>query len=228
MYVAATATDSTVVSAFDATGQRIWSVVPGGQSFPGRTIAIDPGKTLYVATYIQPSNNQLVNLVRGYSVSDGTMRSTAILPPSLPIQSLAAADGLLFGTFFTDFGRDGGEGGFAIHPDTGAIEWTDGLFLLAVTPGVALTNNPRTGALVAHDPTTGATLWSTTQGGFAAAATDQLLFFSDGTIRRLADGTVVGHVPSSDADPVALVTPSNGRIYASLANRLSTFTPTGP
>lgn len=228
VYVGATASDSTVVSAFDPTGQRIWSVVPGGQSFPGRNLAISPDGTLYTATFIGLSEAPPVNLLRGYAASDGTARSAAIVPSDIPVQSLAAVDGMVFGTWFTDFGRFGGVGGFAVHPDTGALAWTDGLFLSAVTPGVAITSNPRTGDLVAHNPTTGATVWSATQVATSVAATDQLLFFGDGAIRRLADGAVVGHVPSSDANAVELVIPSNGRIYASSATQLSTFVPAGP
>jgi outer membrane protein assembly factor BamB len=222
--VTATASDASTLSAYDPTGRRVWTVVPGGQVFPGANPAVVPGETVYVSSSIPIPTGGLV-LLRGYAVADGTVRSTATISNALPVQSLAVANGLVYGTFFTSFGRLGGPGTFAVHPDTGAIAWTGELFTLAVTPGVVLSNNPRTGDLVAHQPVTGAPLWTTTQTDFRAAATDRLVFFSEGDVRRLATGLLVGKVRTAGGVGLRLPTPSGGRVFAFSPDRLYALAP---
>jgi outer membrane protein assembly factor BamB len=148
-----------------------------------------------------------------------------VIPEPLPVQSLAATNGLVYGTWFTDFGRAGGSGAFAVHPDTGAIVWTGDLFLLAVTPGVALSDEPITGTLSARNPTTGAVLWQSDQTDPTAAATDQLAFFSYGAIRRLSDGALVGNVATAAGEDLRAVTPANGVVYAASSTKLYAFAP---
>jgi hypothetical protein len=228
-FVTATASDASTLSAFDPTGRRVWTVVPGGGT--GANPAAVAGETVYVSTVIPLSDGTLLTLLRGYAVADGAVRSSAALPrQQLPgqlrgAQSLAVANGLVYGTFDTEFGRLQGPGTFAVHPDTGAFAWTGEMFTLAVTPGAVLSNNPRTGDLVAHHPLTGAPLWTVNQTDFAAAATDQLVFFSGGDIRRLSDGAFVGRVQTAAGEALSNAIPSGGRIFATSATRLYALTP---
>jgi outer membrane protein assembly factor BamB len=229
VFATATASDATTVSAYDPTGRRVWTVVPGGQIFEGSNLAAVSGQTVYVATTIFLSDGGGVVLLRGYSVADGTAGSAAFIQNALPgIESLAVANGLVYGTIFTSFGRLSGVGAFAVHPETGTVAWTGELFTLAVTPGAVLSNNPRTGTLTARDPITGVVLWSTNQTDFAAAATDQLAFFSAGDIRRLSDGALVGNVRGADGTATSFVTPAAGRVVAVTPTRLYSLAPAAP
>jgi hypothetical protein len=224
-FVTATASDARTLSAFDPTGRRVWSVVPGGQTLDGANPAAVPGQTVYLSTFFPLSNGSGFILLRGYAVADGTARTSVTLDSSLPVESLAVANGLVYGTFFTSFGRLGGPGTFAVHPETGAFAWTGNLLTLAVTPGAVLSNNPRTGNLVAHHPITGAPLWTVNQTDFDAAATDQLVFFSGGDVRRLSDGALVGRVRTAGGEALSNATPSGGRVFATSPTRLYALAP---
>jgi outer membrane protein assembly factor BamB len=222
--VTATASDGSTLSAFDPTGRRVWTVVPPGQTF-GAHPAVLAGQTVYVSTIIFLSNGTGLILLRGYAVADGAVRSSVTLDHDVPVQSLAVANGLVYGTFNTGFGRLQGPGTFAVHPDTGTFAWTGDLVTLAVTPGAVLSNNPRTGNLTAHHPTTGAPQWTANQSDFAATATDQLVFFSAGNIRRLSDGALVGRVETNDGEALSNATPSGGRVFATSPSRLYALVP---
>jgi outer membrane protein assembly factor BamB len=224
VFVTATASDASTLSAFDATGRRVWTVAPGGLVFEAAKGAAVAGQTVYVSTYFAQTSVPLI-LLRGYSVTDGAARSTVTIPAGLPVESLAVANGLVYGTYYTSFGRLGSTGTFAIDPDTGAIPWTGELLTLAVTPGAVLSNNPRTGELVAHHPITGAPVWTATQTDFRAAAAGELVFFSEGDIRRLSDGGLVGRVQTDAGDPLRLATPANGQIFATSPSHLYALAP---
>jgi PQQ-like domain len=225
VFVSATASDASEVSAFDALGQRVWSVVPGGRVFEGSNLATVPGQTLYVATGLALSNGQGLSLLKGYAVSDGAARSAALIPDPTPVQTIAAADGLVYGTWFTAFGRLGSVGGFAVHPDTGALAWSGGLFEQAVAPDAVLTNNPRDATLEARDPMTGAVKWTTFQSGFGAEVAGALVVSSEGDIRRLSDGVRVGAVRDAVNEDLIRTTPANGRIFAVAATHLYAVSP---
>ena len=194
LLVTATASDASTLSAFDPVGRRSWTVVPGGQVPDGANVATVPGQTVYVSTTVLLSGGGGFVLLRGYAIENGAVQTSVVVSIALPVLSLATANGLVYGTFFTAFGRDSTTGTFAVDPDTGTVAWTGQLFTLAVTPGAVLSNNPRTGTLNAYHPITGAVRWTTSQTDFSAVATDHLVFFREGTIRRLSDGDVVGRV----------------------------------
>jgi outer membrane protein assembly factor BamB len=225
VFVTATASDATTLSAFDPTGRRVWTVVPGGRALDSANPAVVSGQTVYVSTAFPLSNGNGLLLLRGYAVSDGAARTSVTLAGDLGVESLAVANGLVYGTYFTAFGRFGNTGTFAADPATGAIAWTGELTTLAVTPGAVLSNNARTGDLVAHHPITGAPVWTASQGDFGAAATDQLVFFSEGDIRRLADGGLVGRVETDSGEALRLATPSGGRVFATSPTRLYALAP---
>lgn len=224
VFVTATASDATTLSAFDPTGHRAWTVVPGGQVLAGSYPAA-AGQTVYVSSFIGISNGDVVVLLRGYAESDGTVVSSVTIPNAALVQSLAVANDLVYGTFYTAFGRLSNVGTFAIDPNAGAIKWTGELFTLAVTPGAVLSNNPRSGVLVAHDPITGAPKWTANQTDFAAAASDQLVFFSGGDIRQLSDGALVGHVQTTAGAALTQATPSGGRVFATSPSSLYALAP---
>lgn len=225
VFVTATASDASTLSAFDATGQRVWTVAPGGQVFEGANVAAVAGETVYVSTFLPLTSGDGLIFLRGYAVGNGAARSTVTIGSNLPVQSLATANGLVYGTFYTSVGRLGRVGTFAVDPGTGAIVWTGEPVTLAVTPGAVLSSNPRTGELVAHHPITGAPVWTTNQSDAGAAATNDLVFFSEGDIRRLTDGGFVGRVRTADGDALRLPTPSGGRVFAASPSRLYALAP---
>jgi outer membrane protein assembly factor BamB len=225
VFVTGTASDATTLSAYDPAGRRVWTVVPGGQVFEGGNVAAVAGQTVYVSTFLPLTGGTGLIFLRGYSVADGAARSTVTLESDLPVATLATANGLVYGTFYTSVGRLGSVGTFAADPGTGAIAWTGELLTLAVTPSAVLSNNPRTETLVAHEPRTGAPVWTAAQSDLSARATNELIFFSEGNIRRLSDGSLVGRLPTVEAEPLRFPTPSGGRVFASSTSRLYALAP---
>ena len=86
-----------------------------------------------------------VDLLTGYAAATGARQSAVLMPFSLPIESLTTANGRVYGTEYTSFGRFGNNAAFALDPGTGDLVWAADLFMLAVTPGTAVTSDPREG-----------------------------------------------------------------------------------
>jgi outer membrane protein assembly factor BamB len=219
-FVAATASDATQVWALDTAGHAVWSAVPGGRLFDVHDgLAADPGRTVYVSTFMTFTgvpNHALI--VTGYDEASGAVRSAAQAALNLPAAKLAFSDGLLVGDASIAAIHSFGPGAFALRPGTGQVLWNLDILELAAAPGVVITQDPRSGATTARDAATGAVRWTVTEFGSTSIA-GALVYFGSGHVRRLSDGALVASITAGPA------TPSAGHVFMTGNGLLAALVP---
>ena len=223
------------MSAIDPTGHVVWAATPGGR---GDRLAADPGRTVYFATLIDTSSlDTAVPLLTGYDEGRGTVRTQVVPRIGRDMTAtLAFANGLVYGSQVDVAQGGSGSGGYAVHPDTGALAWNSSIAVTAITPGaVIVINGPEIAAL---NPTTGTGLWTQTtpsiEGPSPPVAAGNLLY--DGeyhggpagdtlVARRISDGTTVGSITTSPGATLTDVVPSGGRVFVTTSSQLIAIAP---
>jgi outer membrane protein assembly factor BamB len=210
--VASTSTRSDVF-AIDTRGRVVWSAAPGG--FVSQLTIDDRAHTVYATSAVPLTNALPVPLLTGYAAGDGSRRSSVVaeLRAFVGVATLGFSDGLVIGTQPNLHG-EGGEGAFALHPETGALAWSgNGGDVVAITPSVTIELNFRAvPPTVAFDTATGAVRWQADV--FPQAVAGGLVYATgaDGlVVLRVSDGSVVTTVPGTTA--FGQVTPAGGRVY---------------
>ncbi len=221
LFVTAFANDGAgEVSAIDTTGRVVWSATPGGQVL---ALAADPGKTLYVASWVRTTTGAPVPLLTGLAETSGT-RQSAVVPQQA--STFSGPGGFAFGNGLIY------DGGVAIRPDTGAVVWSaPNEIVMAVTANAVVMLAP--GAIVARNPTSGSPLWFAPARAIVpqgVVVAGDLVFVgesgaSDLQIRDLATGKLLGTSPPLTGGDY-YISPSGGRVIIQAGGTLYALTPT--
>lgn len=208
------------VSAIDTTGRVVWSATPGG-GVSG--LAADPGKTLYVASWVRPTAGSPVPLLTALAEASGSRLSAAVLQLA---STFSGPGGFAFGNGLI-YDVD-----VAVHPDTGAVAWdAPHEVVMAVTANAVVMLAP--GAIVARNPTSGSPLWFAPARAIVpqgvVVAGDLVLVgesgASDMQIRDLATGNLLGTSPPLTGSDY-YISPSGGRVIIQAGGTLYALTPT--
>lgn len=230
VFVAATSSGATLVSALDTNGQVVWSLAVGGEVF-GDALAADPGHTLYIASTMLLTNppGTDIPLLTSRAESDGTLQSAVVaqIANNRTPPAIAYANGLVYGTQPNVPGC-AGVGAFALHPDTGTLAWSADSLGSVVAPSAVLSRTLG-GAIRARDPSTGAVQWQAPDPGGAQAVAGNLVYSVGAVdtinVRRISDGTLVGTVQPAAGENVGWLTPSAGHIYDAATNHVYALAP---
>jgi hypothetical protein len=198
----------------------------------GFSLVVDPGKTVYIGTSLfSPGGccERSIPLLTGYRVSDGALVSG--VRPQLccgGVPALRFSNGLIY-SYESAIHGGIGQGGSAIHPDTGRVAWTFGGFPVAVAGEIVVETFDAT-SLSARDAVTGEPLWTMAPvfGGTAVAVANLILRYAAGDsieVRRLSDGTVAGTFTPNPGQSISSVVPSGGQIFAVAGGRLFAIKP---